>query len=563
MLYKAGEELTFTADVEVEGTISTDFKLTSSVARVAAVSGKTVTLGNSAGQAIITATAVGDSTKTHALTLNTGYTVTVSGGTADVTIAYPNQVVTLTPQIPAGKLFIDWANASNLQMLTVNTFSMPGRNVSFTINLGEDKPYYITNNFGEDSSTDFLVQWHSFTSDTQTFQYVTGTGDFTGATEITVQGKKFEAVSPIGAFSPRHVFRVHLENLTPGTTYKYRVGSTGNWSEEFQHTTSLGTDADFSFTVVADPQSDAHTDMAKTLRAADAFDPNHKFYLFGGDLVDEMGRRPAEIVSYTETANEFNKKRPLAATQGNHDTYHSTDSGYRFGEATIFNRFVTFPDNGGDTQDEKENRSQCYYFYYNKVLFIVLNTLATTTGVTTSNPDWTRQIKWLQDVLKKDRDENLSRYTIVFTHISPFGGQQNNRWLNPETLKAFGKVFTDNKVDIVFSGHDHVYGRSNPMKISATEMVGTVTDLQNMDTAGDFDVPGGTVFSIVGATGPKFYTIVESDVWIPKYYPIRSDKITPGMFVNVKVTADKLTVTAKITGKADVLDTYEVELKAK
>ena len=60
--------LTFTAEVQVTGKASKDFTLTSSDTDIATVSDKTVTL-LAEGQTTITATAVGDTTKTHAITL--------------------------------------------------------------------------------------------------------------------------------------------------------------------------------------------------------------------------------------------------------------------------------------------------------------------------------------------------------------------------------------------------------------------------------------------------------------------------------------------------------------
>jgi hypothetical protein len=71
---------------------------------------------------------------------------------------------------------------------------------------------------------------------------------------------------------------------------------------------------------------------------------------------------------------------------------------------------------------------------------------------------------------------------------------------------------------------------------------------------------GGTVFSIVSATGPKFYTI-EDAAGVGQYYPVKTDASTPGVFVNVKVTAEKLIVTAKRLGVELPLDTYEVTPK--
>jgi len=564
VIFAANSPLTFTAEVQVTGGASTDFTLASSNTKIATVSGKTVTLV-AAGQTTITASAVADPNKKHAITLNAGYSVTVTGGTADITTAIPNQTVTLTPEIPVGKIFLGWKfNLASIQTLTVNSFSMPSRNVTVTLDSGDDKPYYITNNFGEDSSTELLVQWHSYSApETQTLQYVEKSGSFPG-TGIQVTGNQFQGLGNVGVYAPRNIFRTEVTGLSPNTEYKYRVGYEGAWSDEYNHLTSGGDESDFSFTVVSDPQSEAHSAMSATLSAADNFDANHRFYLMGGDLVDNIGGRPGEIISYTNAASEFNIKRPIAATQGNHDTHFIDGSSYRFGGAEVFNAFLTFPDNGGDTQTEKAIRSQCYYFYYNKVLIIMLNTMATSTGVS-GEPDYTRQAEWLKGVLENDRNNNLSRYTIVVTHIGPFGGRDNTRWPTAASRKAFTKIFTDYDVDIVFSGHDHVYGRSDPIKITV-EMSGKNdnTDYVSMETEGNFNsVPNGTVFSIVSATGPKFYQIVQSDQWVPKFYPVRADNPKdndPGVFVNVKVTASKLTVTVK-KNDGTQLDTYDVTKK--
>ena len=561
VIFAANSPLTFTAEVQVTGGASTDFTLASSNTKIATVSGKTVTLV-AAGQTTITASAVADPNKKHAITLNAGYSVTVTGGTADITTAIPNQTVTLTPEIPVGKIFLGWKfNLASIQTLTVNSFSMPSRNVTVTLDSGDDKPYYITNNFGEDSSTELLVQWHSYSApETQTLQYVEKSGSFPG-TGIQVTGNQFQGLGNVGVYAPRNIFRTEVTGLSPNTEYKYRVGYEGAWSAEYNHLTSGGDEGDFSFTVVSDPQSEAHVDMTNALRAADSFDANHRFYLFGGDMVDNIGGRPGEIISYTNAASEFNIKRPIVATQGNHDTHYIDGSSYRFGGAEVFNAFITFPDNGGDTSPVKSERSQSYYFYYNKVLIIMLNTLASNDDTVMANPGgYTKQANWLKGVLKNDRDNNLSRYTIVVTHIGPFGGRESSRWLTSDTRVAFTKIFTDYNVDIVFSGHDHVYGRSNPIKITQ-ELTGNDSDFTKMYDAGDFNaVANGTVFSIVSATGPKFYTVSKSDTWIPRYFVVSTDDQEPGVYVNVKVTATKLIVTAKKTTGAQV-DTYEVTKK--
>jgi hypothetical protein len=414
-------------------------------------------------------------------------------------------------------------------------------------------PYFITNNFGEDSSTELLVQWHNASDvPTQNLQIVAASGSFANARNITVTGTPFVGSATLGNFAERNVFRAHVTGLNPETSYKYRMGNSQAWSDEFTHLTSSMSADDFSFTVVADPQNDEHSAMVATLKAANAFDDDNRFFLICGDIVNQIGHVPAEIESYTNAANELNKERPIAATQGNHDTYYTGGGDtYIFGEATVFNAFVTFPDNGWDTHANKANRSQSYYFYYNNVLVIVLNTMATSANAGTAAPNHTQQAAWLREILENDRENALSRYTIVATHVSPFGGRSSERWLQPEVRAAYGKICADYGVDIFFAGHDHVYGRSNPIKI------GTSTGLSAIDYN---PTPGGTVYSIAGSTGPKLYAF-DADALRDQYFPYRSDSYTPGMYVNVKVTGESLSVTAMRTNGTAPLDEYVVDKK--
>jgi hypothetical protein len=573
--------LTFTAVNEKNETI--DFTLRSSSTAVARVSGKTITLVK-VGETDITATARGDSTRSQSFKLkvlpDTQYNITVEGGTADKQLASAGEIITLIPDVISGKEFSDWTiEQDGVQMLSGKTFRMPAFDVKATANFTDwspagKKPYFITNNYGQNASTELLVQWHNdIQFETQTFQIVEASGDFAGAETTTVTGNKFLATNTaplyIGDFEARNVFKIEKTGLTPNTRYKYRMGDGDDerWSDTFYHTTASASYADFSFTVVADPQSDDSTDMDVTLQAANAYDSDNRFFLMLGDIVNQIGKNPSEIHNYTNVANNFNKERPIIATQGNHDTYRAVDvtgqgsnDRYMYGEATVFNKFVTFPNNGWDDNPDKENRSQSYYFYYNNVLIIVLNTMATQDNTTSSTPGMAGQVKqaaWLKNILENDKNNNLSKYRFVVTHVSPFGGRTSERHLQREVRASYGKIFTDFNVDIVFAGHDHVYGRSNPIKITGTTT--TDTTLQELQPQFETGTSGGVVYSIAGATGPKFYQL-EGDPLRDQYFPVRTDTQSPGVFVNVKVSAGKLTVTA-VRGSGAVIDEYNVQAK--
>ncbi|MDR0301748.1 MAG: metallophosphoesterase [Treponema sp.] len=566
--------LTFTAVNEKNETI--DFTLRSSKTVVATVSGKTITL-RGVGETDITATARGDSTRSQSFKLkvvpDTQYNITVINGTADKTKASAGETVTLIPGKQAGKEFSDWTvEPAGVEMLTGKTFTMPAFDVTATANFIDwfpagRKPYFVTTNYGQDASSELLVQWHNHIQfETQTFQIVKYTGDWAGAQSTEVTGTEFMATntapSYIGDYDARNVFRQKITGLEPNTLYKFRMGAEERWSEVFEHKTASVSYTDFSFTVVADSQdaSEGQTHMKVTLKAADDYDSDNRFFLHCGDVVEQIGAFPDEIVYYTNAANDFNIKKPIITTQGNHDTYDTrgptTYSDIK-GEATIFNNFMTFPDNGSSVESNPK-KSQSYYFYYNKVLFVMLNTLV-------ADAQHTPQANWLKGVLEADRAGNKSLYTIVITHKGPFGNHYYESSDIPRVRAAYGKIFSDFNVDIVFHGHDHTYTRSHPIKITGT----TTTDTKLTDI--DFSpVTNGTIYSIPGATGKKLYGEAVADqnnpLWKNGYVKrTRTEAdVDGGVFVNVKVTAEKLTVTAMRTNERtdeNLPDTYEVTKK--
>jgi len=434
-------------------------------------------------------------------------------------------------------------------------------------------PYFITNNFAEDSSTAFIVQWHNDKNvPAQALQIVEENESFENSNTrtIIVRGilwnpSRTPKDRDVGEYTQRNIFRTEVTGLTPDTKYKYRIGTPKGWSETFYHLTSGGSNANFSFTVGADTQDDRFNQMRSTFRAANEFDADNRFFLIAGDISDYPQENPNEFPNFTNAANEFNIRTPVIAIQGNHDTYlNSNESNrdeYMFGSAEVFNSFITFPENGWDQgEDHGPHRSKSYYFYYNNVLFIMLNSMATFNETGTREPIHTAQARWLEEVLQKDKDNKLSKYIVIVKHVPFFAGRGSSNngepWLIASARAAYGKIISDFDVDIVFFGHDHVYTRSNAIKI------GTNTALTDINFN---NVRNGTVYSIAGSIGPKIYTFRNpagtTNQFIPISYPVRTDQQAPGVFVNVKVTNEKLTVTARRLGAEAPLDMYEVLAK--
>lgn len=90
------------------------------------------------GEVVITAT-IGDLKHEIVLVIvdssaTTGYTITVNGGTADLTEAAAGETIVLTPVLPEDKEFSGWSWDDAIAKVSGNIFEMPAENVVITAN---------------------------------------------------------------------------------------------------------------------------------------------------------------------------------------------------------------------------------------------------------------------------------------------------------------------------------------------------------------------------------------------------------------------------------------------
>lgn len=413
-------------------------------------------------------------------------------------------------------------------------------------------PQNIYNSYGQDASSQLVVQWHNEVGSTNQRVQITTEDDtdFTYAHNVEGECRTFSVeAKTIGNYPDRDIFRAAIDNLEPGTKYIYRVGADGAWSDTYYHLTAEGErGTEFSFTVSSDPQHAEHVSMRRTFNAANEYDPDHRFFFNCGDLVNYIGAEPGEIADYMSVASEFNKYKIVGATQGNHDTYHNEPgmNNYIFGEATVFNAYIANPGNGFE---ENVNKSNSYFYIYNGLLFISLNTLI-------EDNSYTAQTAWLREVLDTYADD--VDFIVTTMHIGPFGGREGDKWKEKIVRDNFTPIFAEYKVDLALNGHDHAYNRSNPMVLDGTY---TPDQLNNFDTTPN---PDGTIFSMVGATGPKFYDIAskqyEDHIWQVR------ETADPGTFINLHVTDEQLEVkTFRLKGsegsEVEQIDEYTIAKK--
>ena len=244
-----------------------------------------------------------------------------------------------------------------------------------------------------DASTTMTVTWMTDSMDEPTMvEYgIAAPGQF------EAKGEVFKGNDALGAI---HV--VELTDLDPATTYKYRAGGTGNWSDTYEFTTAPDDPCEpFRFAAFGDnrpdtdwiPQFHWNPILAETAEAGPAF------VLHTGDLVMDGGET-VQWNTFFETSEPYTGYLPFMATIGNHD------DGPGQGDGANFNQVFSFPRNQvTDTED-------FYYFTYGNSVIVSLSTA----GFSDGDPPYSMQAEWLDQVLS----DNPKMWKFVFFHHPPY-----------------------------------------------------------------------------------------------------------------------------------------------
>jgi hypothetical protein len=313
-----------------------------------------------------------------------------------------------------------------------------------------------------------------------------------------------------------NIHSVTATNLTPGTTYSYRVGDGTNWSAASTFTTATTNTTSFKFLVFGDPQpiypltSQQYAIWEKTITNAYAANPDAKFMNILGDI-SENGGSGAMWDKFFKATSAVLPKLPLMGVQGNHDTFSATYFPYVLPEG--FRNQFSNPQNGPDIV-----KNSCYSYDYGTVHFVVLDSQQIEEGNLLKGADiLTPQVNWLDQDLAAHKD---ATFTIVMMHKPIY---YNVKERSNVELNVFVPVFDKYHVDLVVAGHDHVNKITYPMK--ANSPVGSTKD--------------GTVYMIGGRSGEKWYDNAHQGVYDSFYYDPQEQPTYNVLSVNgTKLTID-------------------------
>jgi hypothetical protein len=259
-----------------------------------------------------------------------------------------------------------------------------------------------------------------------------------------------------------HVFR--LEGLLPATTYYYRVrhGGLVYPIASFRTLPEPGSEV----TVAAIGDSGALT--REQLAIADLLlERRPDLLLHTGDVVYPYGAPSHYQRKFIGVYAELIASTCFYPTLGNHDCMDSPDYWlYMF-----------------HTPANNHGADESYYsFDAGDAHFIALNTC------TGEVPE--AQLEWLDaDLTFTDR-----AWKIVFFHHAPYSNGAHGGTI--EVRDAVVPIFERHGVDLVLSGHDHVYERSYPIREGSTR--GGYQDPH-------YTSPGGTLYVVTGGGGNRLY----------------------------------------------------------
>lgn len=250
---------------------------------------------------------------------------------------------------------------------------------------------------------------------------------------------------------------VHVCGLTPDTTYYYRVGGEGHWSDvqSFKTAPAPGrADYDVNFVVSGDSR-DNFTTWRQVQEAVVMGMSQPDFQIFSGDAV-LLGTQQSAWQQWFDGARASQRRMPMVMAHGNHD-------------ALAINYLMQF----AQPQTSDPQQSELYFsFDYGPIHFVFLNDTPYR-GDYTGNVGGT-QLTWLRaDLTRANMNRSRVPFIIAVHHKPCFGSSRHSS--SEDTLflrRTWPPVFDQFGVDLVLNGHEHDFELSKQLDGNGNEVSG-------------------------------------------------------------------------------------------
>lgn len=334
-----------------------------------------------------------------------------------------------------------------------------------------------------------------------------------------------------------YIYKGIISGLEASTCYYYRVGDTSVnlFSEWGSFVTSSLDESAFTFFHMTDTQN-YYSQWNTVLSSAFSLYDDAKLIVHTGDLV-EWGPDAGEWKTAFDTTKDYLSNTLLTSIAGSHHESQGTE---------LYDHFNFKVPNSQDPD------GGLYYSYdYNNVHFTMIDINDYSSESEQLSPT---QIQWLiQDLKNTDKE-----WKVVGLHWSMYSAGLRLNFAEIAAIRAqLEPIFSEYNVDLVLSGHDHVYTRTYPIKNGAVvqDIETSLVTIGGKETS--FDVnPNGTVYLLSNTSGGTFYELKYSGEW----FSAKDGQPNQSMFSAITVDGDKLIINAytvdQNTGATQLYDTY-------
>ena len=367
-------------------------------------------------------------------------------------------------------------------------------------------PTQVTMTLGADSENSRNFRWYTgLNVDSGTVQVATDSGfsnivaEANASREEVVKPKTRMNLGLITTYGTQEAakYSAGVTGLDDGAIYYYRVGDkdANLWSAAYQFTTGDAADGDdaFTFINVNDSQGMVESDYdvyLNTLAQADATFPTAAFTIHAGDFVDD-GANEDYWTWALDDANGVAQGMAMTPAAGNHEAKSEVEG------ITDANPIVSHFNLANVPEGQDLSTGVYYSYVYKNATFVVLNT-----NDLEGNSLSSAQYNWAYDTLANADTE----WKIVLMHKSPYSNGPHQADDDVLAIRSqINSLAAATDVDVVLSGHDHVYNRTPYLAHGNEQNVTTETQNYegvNYETALN---PSGTVFVIAGTCGVKNY----------------------------------------------------------
>lgn len=328
-----------------------------------------------------------------------------------------------------------------------------------------------------------------------------------------------------------------VTDLESNTTYAYQIVN-GDTKTEIK-TFKTGSGTSFAFAFAGDPQIGASRNAEKdgegwettlNLIANNEQLADVEFMLTAGDQVEQATSE--DQYGYYLNHNTL-YDLPVATNVGNHDT-----------SSVSYDEHFNIPN---ESAYGKTEASGDYYFVYNHVLFMALNSNNTSTA---------EHKAFMEQAIEATKDQNITWKIVTFhhsiysvaTHATDQDVIQRRTQLSP--------VFKELDIDVVLMGHDHVYCRTYMMD-GETPM--TNTSIYDDENYSSITNPEGILYVTANsASGSKYYNIQNNMNF--EYAKVLNQEKTPNIS-RVSISDNQFTITTYRTTDMSVVDTFTINHK--